>query len=115
MSHGSSIGGRDTGPKDLVYVLSRNSVVTGRDIRDAETSTKDTGAPIVNFYLTNDVGERFKAFTGAHVGDYLAIVLDNRVVEFATIKSEIGDSGLMKGGFTADTCKDLIISMSSRA
>src|SRR5713101_1313751 len=115
MIHGSSIGARDTGPKDLVYVLSRSSVVTGRDIRDAETSTKDTGAPIVNFYLTNDGGERFKAFTGAHVGDYLAIVLDNRVVEFATIKSEIGDSGLIEGGFTAETAKDLSIKLRSGA
>ncbi|HTD22743.1 MAG TPA: protein translocase subunit SecD [Terriglobales bacterium] len=113
--HGSSIGARDTAPKDLVYVLNRSSVITGRDIRDAETSTKDTGAPIVNFYLTNDGGERFKAFTGAHVGDYMAIVLDNRVVEFATIKSEIGDSGLIEGGFTAETAKDLTIKLRSGA
>jgi preprotein translocase subunit SecD len=113
--HGSSIGARDTAPKDLVYVLNRSSVITGRDIRDAETSTKDTGAPIVNFYLTNDGGERFKAFTGAHVGDYMAIVLDNRVVEFATIKSEIGDSGLIEGGFTAETAKDLSIKLRSGA
>ena len=33
----------------------------------------------VNFTLTGEGGRRFAAFTGAHVGDKLAVVLDNRV------------------------------------
>jgi len=116
LMHGSSIGSRDTGPKDEVYVLNRSSVVTGRDIRDAEPTTKgDTGAPIVSFSLYSDGGNRFGDFTRAHVGDYLAIVLDNRVVEFATIKQEIDDQGIIEGGFTQQSAKDLSIKLKSGA
>ena len=116
LMHGSSIGSRDTAPKDEVYVLSRSSVVTGRDIRDAEPTTKgDTGAPIVSFSLYSEGGNRFGDFTRAHVGDYLAIVLDNRVVEFATIKQEIDDQGIIEGGFTQQSAKDLSIKLKSGA
>jgi preprotein translocase subunit SecD len=116
LMHGSSIGSRDTAPKDEVYVLNRSSVVTGRDIRDAEPTTKgDTGAPIVSFSLYSDGGNRFGDFTRAHVGDYLAIVLDNRVVEFATIKQEINDQGIIEGGFTQQSAKDLSIKLKSGA
>jgi len=115
LMHGNSVGVRGEEAKDLVYVISRSSVVAGRDIRDAEPSTKDTGAPIVNFYLTNDGGQRFKTFTGNHTGDSLAIVLDNRVREVATIKGEIGDTGYIEGGFTQQSAKDLGMMLRSGA
>lgn len=111
--HGSNIGGREG--TDQVYLISRSSVVAGRDIRDAEPATGETGAPIVNFFLTNDGGERFKAFTGAHVGDSLAVVLDNRVREVARIDSEIADRGEIKGGFTQQSAKDLGLLLRSGA
>ena len=107
MLRGSSIGGRGEEPREEVYVVSRTSVVAGRDIRDARPGRKDTGLPIVNFSLTNEGGRRFRAFTGAHVGDFLAIVLDNRVREVARINSEISDQGLIEGGFTEQSAKDL--------
>src|SRR5438067_2952476 len=53
--HGNSVGSSNENA-EAVYVISRSSVVAGRDIRDAEPGKKDTGAPIVNFYLTNDGG-----------------------------------------------------------
>ncbi len=114
--HGSNIGGRDKEAKDTVYVLSRSSVVTGRDIRGADPGTKgDTGAPIVNFSLFSEGGNRFGDFTRAHVGEQMAIVLDNRVIEFATIKSEINDEGMIEGGFTPESAKDLSIKLKSGA
>ena len=45
----------------------------------------ETGTPEVSFILTTEGGRRFAAFTGAHVGDYLAVVLDNKVMEVARI------------------------------
>jgi len=114
--HGGNIGGRDKEAKDLVYVLSRSSVITGRDIRSADPNTKgDTGAPIVDFHLFSDGGNRFGDFTRAHVGEQMAIVLDNRVIEFATIKSEINDDGMIEGGFTPESAKDLSIKLKSGA
>ena len=112
--HGNNVGSSNENA-DTVYVINRSSVVAGRDIRDAEPGKKDTGAPIVNFYLTNDGGRRFRAFTSANVGNYLAVVLDNRVREVARINSEIGDSGLIEGGFTEQSSKDLSMLLRSGA
>lgn len=114
--HGVSIGGHNGEAKDEVYVLSRSSVITGRDIRSADPSTKgETGAPIVDFHLFSEGGARFGEFTRAHVGEPMAIVLDNKVIEFATIKSEINEDGMIEGGFTSDTAKDLSIKLKSGA
>ena len=115
MLRGRSMGTRNEVGAEQVYVVSRTAVVAGRDIRDASAGRKETGAPIVNFNLTNEGARRFRAFTGAHVGDYLAIVLDNRVREVATIKSEIGDSGMIEGGFTDQSSKDLAMLLRSGA
>jgi preprotein translocase subunit SecD len=102
-------------PKDQVFVVSRSSVVAGKDIRDAQPGTKDTGQPNVNFYLSNEGGRRFGDFTRAHVGDSLAVVLNNRVREVAVIRSEINDQGEISGGFTAQSAKDLSMLLRSGA
>jgi preprotein translocase subunit SecD len=98
------------------YLISRSSAVTGRDLRDAQPSrNSDTAQPSVNFTLTGEGGRRFAAFTGAHVGDNLAVVLDNKVQEVAVIKSQISDSGNIEGGFTEQSAKDLSMILRSGA
>ena len=101
--------------KDQVFIVSRSSVVAGKDIRDAQPGTKDTGQPNVNFYLSNEGGRRFGDFTRAHVGDSLAVVLNNRVREVAVIRSEINDQGEITGGFTQQSAKDLSMLLRSGA
>ena len=49
------------------------------------------------------------------MGDYLAVVLDNKVMEVAVIKSEIGDSGVIEGRFTDQQAKDLALILNSGA
>jgi preprotein translocase subunit SecD len=116
LMHGFSVGAPGEEPRDSVYIVSRSSVVSGRDIRGAEPSRSgETGQPIVNFNLTNDGGRRFGAFTGNHVGDYLAVVLDNKVREVARINSQIQDSGMIEGGFTEQSAKDLSMLLRSGA
>lgn len=116
MLHGFNTGAGSETPQDAVYIVSRSSVVSGRDIRGADPSrSNETGQPIVNFNLTNDGGRRFGIFTGNHVGDYLAVVLDNRVREVARINSQIQDSGLIEGGFTEQSAKDLSMLLKSGA
>ena len=91
------------------YELRRVPVWGGTDIRDATAGNdQNTGEPIVNFYLTNAAGQKFAQFTSANVGKLMAIVLDNRVEEVATIHSEIHDQGYISGGgITAQYAKDL--------
>ena len=111
--HGRNIGA--TG-EDSVYIISRVSAVAGHDLREARVGrSSTTNTPEVNFFLTAEGGRRFSAFTGAHVGDYLAVVLDNKVMEVAVIKSEIGDSGVIEGRFTDQQAKDLALILNSGA
>ena len=96
--------GADGGPS--WYLVSRVAAVTGRDLRDARASTDENGAPAVGFNLTNEGGQKFFAFTSAHVKDSLAVVLDNKVQSVATIDEPIHDSGIIKGRFTEQEVKD---------
>jgi preprotein translocase subunit SecD len=110
-------GGQDSG----FTIVSRIPVVSGTDIRSADPGNKsDTNEPIVNFYLTASAGKKFSLFTAAHSKDStdpsnLAIVLDNRVITAPSINGQIGDSGIIEGGFTQESAKDLAMLLRSGA
>ena len=113
---GKSIGANDTNENDVYYLISRTSSVAGHDLREARVSrNSQTNMPEVEFFLTAEGGRRFSDFTGAHVGDYLAVVLDNKVMEVAVIKSQIGDTGVIEGRFTDQQAKDLALILNSGA
>ena len=114
LMHGRNIGG--TGTEDSVYIISRVSAVAGHDLREARVErNSNTNQPQVGFILTAEGGRRFASFTGQHVNDYLAVVLDNKVMEVAVIKSEIGDQGVIEGRFTDQQAKDLALILNSGA
>jgi preprotein translocase subunit SecD len=113
---GRSIGANDTNEGEVYYLISRTSAVAGHDLREARVSrNSQTNMPEVEFFLTAEGGRRFSDFTGAHVGDYLAVVLDNKVMEVAVIKSQIGDNGVIEGRFTDQQAKDLALILNSGA
>jgi preprotein translocase subunit SecD len=96
--------------------VSRVSAVSGKDLRDAQASTDQNGQPSVTFSLTGEGGQRFYSFTSAHVGDNLAVVLDNKVQEVASIKEPIRDQGSISGGrMTEQQAKDLSMVLRSGA
>ena len=117
---GTSIGGRtgeDVG--EQYYLLTRSSAVAGADLRSGGATVgrdSNTNSPDVGFVLTNEGGRKFAAFTGSHVGDKLAVVLDNRVREVATINEQIRDQGRISGGgMTEQNAKDLALVLNSGA
>jgi preprotein translocase subunit SecD len=98
------------------YLVSRVSAVSGKDLRDAQPSTDQNGQPSVSFSLTGEGGQRFYTFTSNHVGDSLAVVLDNKVQEVANIKEPIRDQGSISGGrMTEQQAKDLSMVLRSGA
>jgi preprotein translocase subunit SecD len=98
------------------YLVSRVSAVRGKDLRDAQPSTDQNGQPNVRFELTGEGGQRFFSFTSAHVGDSLAVVLDNKVQEVANIKEAIRDTGEISGGsMNQQQAKDLSMILRSGA
>jgi preprotein translocase subunit SecD len=112
-------GGGDR--QERVFIVGRVPVVSGTDIKDARPSTDQQGRPDVTFNLTAAAGKKFGAFTAAHnengpdQNHFLAVVLDNRVREFASIKTEIRDSGDIEGGFNEQSAKDLSMLLRSGA
>jgi len=105
------------GPDGSVYyIISRVAAVSGRDLKDAQPGRDgQNGQPEVSFHLTNEGGQKFYNFTSAHVGDYLAVVLDGRVREVATIREPIRDSGQISGNMTEQQTKDLSLTLRSGA
>ncbi len=104
------------GPEQTWCFVSRVSAVSGKDLRDARASSDQNGQPAVHFDLTGEGGQRFYNFTSAHVGDSLAVVLDNKVQEVANIKEAIRDSGEISGGrMSEQQAKDLSMILRSGA
>ena len=113
---GTSVAGRGSDTESAQwYLVSRASAVTGRDLRGADATRDENNRPAVRFLLTGEGGRRFAAFTGSHVGDQLAVILDNKVQEVATIQEQIHDEGRITGSFTEQQAKDLAMILRSGA
>src|SRR5216684_215909 len=113
---GKSIGDRSSDTSgDTLYLVSRVSAVTGRDLRTADPGRDENGQSDVRFTLTGEGGRRFYAFTSAHVGEDLAVILDNKVQEKAVIKEPIRDTGVINGRFSEQEAKDLAMILRSGA
>ncbi len=92
---------RDGGGQSIQqwYVLNRTPVVTGRDLRNAQAGRDpQTQQWEAAFTLSREAGVRFGDFTGPRAGQgRLSVILDNRIVNVATIESRIEDSGRITG------------------
>ncbi|HKW11576.1 MAG TPA: protein translocase subunit SecD, partial [Gemmatimonadaceae bacterium] len=83
----------------LFYVVDAKPIITGESLTDARPNTSPLEGTIVQFTLDNLGGRRFKLETGRHVHDYMAIVLDHRVMgRPPIIQSAIGTSGQITMG-----------------
>ncbi len=88
------------------------TIMTGRDLKTAGNALDQTGAPVINFELTDNGATIFRDYTAAHVGDILAIVLDNQVLSAPSINSTIPDGqGEISGRFTLEEAQNLSVQM----
>lgn len=93
-----------------LYVLDSRPIITGEALTDARPSTDPVEGNVVQFTLNNEGARRFKVETGKHVGDNMAIVLDQRVVTAPTLQSAIGRNGqITLGGGTLQAAQDLAL------
>ncbi len=82
-----------------LYVLDSKPFLTGQYLSNA-TAVRDPqfNQSEVQFTLNRAGGRLFERFTGQHIGDYLAIVLDNQVMSAPVIKDRIGARGQIEMG-----------------
>ncbi len=76
---------------------SYETIVTGKDLADAFPQTDQSGNLVVGFKLNSDAATKFGDYTGSHVGQFLNVIVDKRVVNSATIQSRIDQSGEING------------------
>jgi len=92
------------------YVLDARPIIQGDALIDARPSSDPIEGNVVQFTLDNEGARRFKAETGKHVKDYMAIVLDQRVVTAPILNSAIGRSGqITLGGGSLQAAQDLAL------
>ena len=95
-----------------VYLVTRTPVVRGPDIRDARAeqgqlpNSWETG-----FVLSQDAARKFSAFTGANIGNRLAIVLDGKVLSAPRIDGQISDQGRISGAANQQEALDLSLNL----
>ena len=96
---GSEIVGLGARTYRRLYVLTEEPFLTGAELENA-TAGRDPqfNQSQVQFELSRAGGRRFQQFSGAHVGDYLAIVLDGEVMSAPVIRDRIGARGQIEMG-----------------
>ena len=101
-----------TGIEEGLWV-ERDVVAADDNLLVARAITDATGHPALSLRFDAGAAQRIAAFTRAHVGERLAVVVDGRVLTAPVIRSEItGGSLMVEGRFTAEevgSLADLIV------
>jgi preprotein translocase subunit SecD len=103
-------GGRDAG----IYLVTRTPIIRGTDLKSARaeqamaTNSWETG-----FVLSQEAGRRFSSYTGSHIGQRLAIVLDGKVISAPSINGQISDQGVIENMGGQQSATDLAMNLSA--
>jgi preprotein translocase subunit SecD len=95
-----------------IYLLDSRPIITGEYLVGAKPNQVPLEGTVVEFTLNNEGGRRFRAETAKHIRDYMAIVLDQRVMgRPPVIQSAIGTRGqiTMGQGRTLQEAQDLAL------
>ena len=94
-----------------IYVLDAKPIITGEFITDAKPNSDPIEGNLVQFTMNNEGARRFRTETARHIKDYMAIVLDQRVMgRPPVIQSAIGANGqITMGGKNLQAAQDLAL------
>ena len=101
----------------FLYLLDAREIMNGESLTDAKPNSSSMEGTVVEFTLNNEGGRRFQRETAKHVGDYMAIVLDNVVMGGPpVINSAIGTRGqITMGGKDLQAAQDLSLVLKAGA
>jgi preprotein translocase subunit SecD len=90
-------------------VVRKRVEVSGESLIDAQPSFQQN-EPVVSFRFDSAGGRKFGNITREHVGELLAIVLDDKVISSPRIREPIlGGSGVISGSFTVQSANELAV------
>ena len=99
-------------------VVEMPAIIDGSELRNASALPAQGGRSDeyeITFSLKRTGADKFGAWTGAHVNEYMGVVLNGEVKSIAFIKSQIFDSGQISGRFTKQSAEDLALTLRSGA
>ncbi len=89
-----------------------HTIMTGADLKNVNVTTSQTGQYQVAFTLSSNGAKIFSDFTGAHINDVLAIVVDKKVISTPTIQGAIPNGeGVITGKFTSEEANNLAVQL----
>jgi preprotein translocase subunit SecD len=93
------------------YLVDAKPIATGADLVDARPNSNTMDGTVVEFQMDNEGGRRFRNETGKHIRDFMAIVLDDRVMGVPpVIREAIGTHGqITMGGKSLADAQDLAL------
>jgi preprotein translocase subunit SecD len=93
-----------------LWFVDSQPMMTGESLQNAQAQTDQFNRPIVAFELSRRAGRRFEKATGDHIGDKMAIVLDDRVFTAPVINGAINTRGQIElGKATMDDASELAL------
>ena len=102
----------------FLYAVADRPIITGDRLESARAELDPlTNGPVVNFQFDRAGGRIFGNETGRHVGDYMAIILDNKVQgPPPVIQERIGRQGrITLAGKTIEEARDLALTLEAGA
>jgi preprotein translocase subunit SecD len=99
-------------------VVESPAIIDGSELRNASAiQSRGGGAEDyeIQFSLKKAGADKFGAWTGANINEYMGVVLNDEVKSIAFIKSQIFDQGEITGCFTKQSADDLALTLRSGA
>lgn len=98
------------------YLLKKETLLSGRAVKDARVEPGQWEQPYVALDFDAEGADKFADITGKHVGERLAIVLDNVIQLAPVIKTRItGGKAVIEGNYTWDEANKIKIVLKSGA
>jgi len=105
-------------PKPTKWVVVESpAIIDGSELRNASAIQASAGAEDyqIQFALKKNGADKFGAWTGSNINEYMGVVLNDEVKSIAFIKSQIFDSGEITGRFSKQSADDLALTLRSGA
>ncbi len=104
-----------TGKESEALLVPKKATLTGDMLEDARLGFDRRNRPLIEFQWNSEGARIFRDFTGEHIGDRLAAIIDGKVVTAPVIQSKIGRNGQITGDFTRDEAANTAVQLRSGA
>ncbi|MYB65829.1 protein translocase subunit SecD [Candidatus Poribacteria bacterium] len=84
------------------YVLESPVLLSGHNIEDSRPSTGSAFNIVVLMTFDSEGSNKFAKITGEHIGEHLAILLDDKVQSAPVIRTQIRRNAMIEGNFTSE-------------